>query len=160
MRPVASIAFVVLLSITAAACQTNGWGDKQTGGMLLGAGLGGLLGSQVGSGEGQLAATALGVLLGAWVGNEMGASLDRADEIYARRAAERAFEYNRTGDGVSWSNPDSGHYGTVTPRRTYSNAVGEFCREYQQEVVVGGKRVHAYGTACRNPDGSWRIVNN
>lgn len=29
-------------------------------------------------------------------------------------------------------------------------------REYQNKVVVGGKTVDAYGTACLQPDGSWR----
>ena len=29
-------------------------------------------------------------------------------------------------------------------------------REYQTTVVVGGKNVPAYGTACLQPDGSWQ----
>jgi hypothetical protein len=29
-------------------------------------------------------------------------------------------------------------------------------REYQSKVIVGGKQVDAYGTACLQPDGSWR----
>jgi len=29
-------------------------------------------------------------------------------------------------------------------------------REYQTKVIVGGKQVDAYGTACLQPDGSWR----
>ncbi|MGB5472054.1 MAG: hypothetical protein WBQ78_01085 [Gammaproteobacteria bacterium] len=29
-------------------------------------------------------------------------------------------------------------------------------REYQTTVVVGGKNVPAYGTACLQPDGSWK----
>ena len=29
-------------------------------------------------------------------------------------------------------------------------------REYQTTVVVGGRNVPAYGTACLQPDGSWR----
>lgn len=33
-----------------------------------------------------------------------------------------------------------------------------YCREYQQQVLVGGRWEQAYGTACRRPDGSWQIV--
>lgn len=150
-----ALAFVLALSLS--ACQTNNWGGKQMGGTLVGAGLGGLLGSQFGSGKGQLAATAVGVLLGAWVGNEVGASLDRADEQYARHAAHSALEHNRLGVSSAWNNPDSGHSGMVTPTRTYQGQAGEYCREYLQMVMVGGKQVQGYGTACRNPDGSWRI---
>lgn len=29
-------------------------------------------------------------------------------------------------------------------------------REYQTRVMIGGRQVDAYGTACLQPDGSWR----
>lgn len=29
-------------------------------------------------------------------------------------------------------------------------------REYQTQVMIGGRQVDAYGTACLQPDGSWR----
>jgi hypothetical protein len=32
------------------------------------------------------------------------------------------------------------------------------CREYQAPAVVGGEPGNTYGTACLQPDGSWRIV--
>ena len=32
------------------------------------------------------------------------------------------------------------------------------CREYQSTAVVNGQQVASYGTACLQPDGSWRIV--
>lgn len=35
---------------------------------------------------------------------------------------------------------------------------GEYCREYNRQVMVGGRWVDAYGTACLRPDGSWEIV--
>lgn len=33
-----------------------------------------------------------------------------------------------------------------------------YCREYTKDITVGGKEVEGYGRACRQPDGSWRIV--
>jgi surface antigen len=44
----------------------------------------------------------------------------------------------------------------VTPVRTYQSG-GTYCREFQSNVVIGGKDEKAYGTACRQPDGSWKI---
>ena len=32
-----------------------------------------------------------------------------------------------------------------------------YCREYQHTVTIDGKQEKAYGTACRQPDGSWKI---
>ena len=35
----------------------------------------------------------------------------------------------------------------------------EHCREYTKNVSINGRLEQAYGTACRQPDGSWEIVN-
>ena len=44
--------------------------------------------------------------------------------------------------------------------RTYKTESGQYCREYQQTITVGGKTEQGYGRACRQPDGSWRIVDS
>ncbi len=152
------IAVVFAAALSLAACVSD-QGDKQTLGTLIGAGLGGLAGSQVGSGTGQLVAIGAGVLLGGLLGNEVGKSLDKADIAYAERNAQETLEYQPTGATSSWVNPDSGNSGSITPTATYQSAGGEYCREYQQTVTVGGEQQSAYGTACRQPDGSWKLVN-
>ncbi len=151
-----TVVFAATLSL--AACVSD-QGDKQTLGTLIGAGLGGLAGSQVGSGTGQLVAIGAGVLLGGLLGNEVGKSLDKADIAYAERNAQETLEYQPTGSTATWINPDSGNSGSITPTATYQSAGGEYCREYQQTVTVGGDEQSAYGTACRQPDGSWKLVN-
>ena len=140
------------------ACSQNA-GDKETLGSLGGAALGGLAGAQIGSGSGQLAATAVGALLGFFIGSEVGKSLDKADQLYAERTADQALETNPTGQSSTWNNPDSGNSGTLTPTSTSYTDSGQPCREYQQTVTIGGETQQAYGTACRQADGSWRIVN-
>ena len=45
-------------------------------------------------------------------------------------------------------------YGTVQP--TPAPAA---CREFQTTLQVDGQWQPGYGTACLQPDGSWRIVN-
>ncbi len=151
-------AIPVALVLALAAC-APGQGRKQTGGTLIGAGLGALTGSQIGGGRGKLAAVAIGALAGAYLGSEVGKSLDRADKLAMRRTSQDALEGNPTGQSSSWSNPDSGHRGTVTPTKTYQTASGRPCREYQQTVTIDGKTEQAYGRACRQPDGSWKITN-
>lgn len=47
--------------------------------------------------------------------------------------------------------------GYPAPRAAYE--VQDTClqeREYQTKVIIGGRQVDAYGTACLQPDGSWR----
>jgi surface antigen len=132
--------------------------SKQTGGTAIGAVLGGLAGSQFGSGKGQLVGTGVGVLLGALAGGELGKSLDRADVAYAQQAQQRAYSAP-IGQTISWNNPNSGNSGTYTPIRDGRTSSGNYCREYQQTIYVGGQQQTATGQACQNPDGTWNIVN-
>ena len=134
-------------------------GSKSTIGMLLGAAIGGLAGSQIGRGRGQLAATGVGVLLGAIVGAEIGKSMDKVDRIYATNTAQNSLEHSRSGTSTTWNNPDTGNYGNITPLNTFRHG-NRYCREYQTGVTIGGELHSAYGTACRQADGSWEIVNN
>lgn len=41
----------------------------------------------------------------------------------------------------------------------YQAENGQTCREYQSEQTINGIRQQLHGTACLQPDGSWRIVN-
>jgi len=148
---------LIALSFGLTGCQTNSWGTKQTVGTGAGAVLGGLAGSQIGSGSGQLWATGAGVLLGALAGGEIGASLDRADYMYMEQAQHRSYSAP-VGETIVWNNPESGNHGTYTAVREGSSTSGRYCREYQQTVYVGGKQESAYGQACQQPDGSWEIV--
>ena len=53
-------------------------------------------------------------------------------------------------------------YGTVQPipaAPTYQAPVSQTCREYQTTVMVDGQAQPSYGTACLQPDGTWRIIN-
>lgn len=70
-----------------------------------------------------------------------------------------ALEYNPINQSSTWVNPDTGGSGTVTPIRTYANREGQPCREFQQTIVIDGREQQGYGTACRQPDGSWQIVS-
>jgi len=152
------ITAVVLATALTAGCVTQG-NQKEIAGTLLGAGLGGLAGSKIGGGKGQLAAVAVGTLAGAYIGRGIGQSLDNMDKLYAERAQAHA-STAPVGETVTWNNPDSGHSGSVTAVRDGTHArTGAYCREYRTTVDVGGSTQEAYGTGCRQPDGSWQIIN-
>jgi surface antigen len=154
-RPTAAV-LILSLAFGLSACEGNDVGTKQAVGGLGGAVLGGLLGSQIGGGSGQLWATGAGAVLGALAGSEIGKSLDRADQAYMAQTTQASLEHTRSGETSTWRNPDSGHTGTVTPTETYQRN-GTYCREFQQSVTIGGETERAYGTACRQPDGTWKI---
>ena len=153
------LAFIFALISLLSACADTQTGPKQTIGTLLGAGAGALLGSNIGGGKGKLAAVAIGALGGAYLGSEVGKSLDYVDRLKAGEAEQTALEKNRAGVATSWHNPDTGNSGKVTPKPAVQLASGEFCREYEHEIVVEGRSEIAKGTACRQPNGKWRVIN-
>ena len=150
-------ALAVAGALTLSACSETA-GGKEAVGTLLGAVGGAWLGSQIGDGSGQVLAAIGGGLLGANLGAQIGQSLDRADQAYAAQAEAVAHDAP-IGETITWNNPDSGNYGSYTPLRDGTDQSGAYCREYQTTVTVGGEYREAYGTACRQPDGSWKIVN-
>ena len=44
------------------------------------------------------------------------------------------------------------------PSVTASPAPSQSCREYQTTTTIDGRPQQTYGTACLQPDGTWRIV--
>jgi surface antigen len=99
------------------------------------------------------------VILGGLAGGAVGNMLDQRDRQLASQAAQQALEAAPVGTAVPWTNPDTGHTGAITPVRTYQVADGRYCREYQQVVTIDGQQQRSFGTACRQPDGGWKVVN-
>ena len=123
-------------------------------GEVVGGVLGGVLGSQVGDGSGQTAAIIIGTMAGSMIGRQIGQSMDDVDRM---KTAE-ALNNNRTGQSTTWTNPDTGEEYTVTPTRTFEEPSGP-CREFELDATVGGEPDQKVGgTACLQPDGSWKIV--
>ncbi|MFC3907968.1 RT0821/Lpp0805 family surface protein [Legionella dresdenensis] len=143
----ASLALSFMLS--GCAPVTNEGVGTVTGGVV-----GGLIGSQFGGGSGRVAAAAGGALLGAYLGGNIGRSMDKLDRLEMQQALETA----PTGKAVNWRNPDTGNSYTVRSTRTYYTNQ-QPCREYTTRAIIGGKTQEVYGKACRQADGSWRIVN-
>lgn len=148
----------LMAGVALSGCTAYDAGNKEVVGTGLGAVVGGLAGSQLGKGDGQLWMTGAGVLLGALVGSELGRSLDKADMAYMNQAQTRSYSAP-IGETISWNNPQSGNSGTYTPIRDGRATSGSYCREYQQTIYVGGQQETATGTACQQPDGTWKIVN-
>lgn len=148
---------VAIAMLTSCEPGSGGPNKEQIGTIAGGIG-GAFAGSNLGKGSGRTVGIAAGTLLGAFIGNQIGASLDRADQAYYSRTVTSALESNKTNTSSSWTNPDSGNSGTITPTKTYTASSGQPCREFSQTVSIGGKSQQAYGTACRQGDGSWKIV--
>ena len=151
-----ALAGSLLVPLVLAACGEGGL-TKQDAGIGIGALAGGVVGNQFGKGDGKVLATALGAVVGGIVGSDIGKSLDDNDRRSAQDAEFSALEHGNSGVGQPWRNPDSGHYGMVVPGKPYKRAEQD-CRDYTHTIYIDGKPQTMRGTACRNPDGTWRSV--
>jgi surface antigen len=153
MKKIIYLLITSVLAFSMSACETSP--NSEDTGQVIGGVIGGVLGSQVGKGSGRTAATIAGVMIGAYIGGRVGKSMDEKD----RYRANEALESNPSNQPSAWTNPDTGNEYTVTPTNTYTASSGEPCREYTTEAVIDGRKEIVTGTACRQPDGTWRASN-
>ncbi|MDR3515580.1 MAG: RT0821/Lpp0805 family surface protein [Azospirillaceae bacterium] len=99
-----------------------------------------------------------GIILGPFLAADIGKSLDATDQALAGKAAQTAFTV-AIGEQTRWTNPQNGHFGTITPTKDGFTVNGAYCREFQETVNVAGQSQQAFGTACQQPDKTWKIVN-
>jgi len=154
---------VVIATVLATTLMSGcaGTYNKATTGAALGALTGGALAYGVGQDSSKKELwTILGVGLGAVIGNNIGAQLDERDRLLAGQTLQHTLEKAPTNATGSWNNPDSGNSGTVIPTQTTISTTGQPCREFTTTVNIGGQPQQGYGTACRQADGSWKIVQS
>jgi len=124
--------------------------QREAIGKAVGAVLGGVAGARLGDKE------PVAIIAGAIIGYVVGGSIGKAMDERDRACVGQVLEYSDDHKTVQWVNPDTNMHYEMTPTRTFRS--GEtYCREYTRTVVIDGKRQSAYGTACRQPDGTWQI---
>ncbi len=149
MKKIITIGSTVVLAAGLVGCTP---GNNIPGATIAGTAAGGLLGAALFHGEGAWIGILGGALVGGVIGNFVGKRMDEQD----RANMARAVTTTPVGQEATWTNSHDVTY-TVRPVRQYHQQ-SRYCREYQTTVTVGGKVRKAYGTACRMPDGQWKIV--
>lgn len=158
MKRMFFVSLTVMIGTSLLGCAGANFGKQATGAVIGGIG-GGVIGSRIGKGRGKLIATIAGTVVGALAGGAIGKQLEERDRLLMAQTTQGALENSPSGTAVEWRNPDSGNRGTIVPRPAYQSARGRYCREFKQTIIIGGRLKMGYGTACRQPDGSWRIAS-
>jgi surface antigen len=149
-------AFLALSLVTGCASSGGGGITKEQGGTALGALGGAAIGAA--ASDGNWWAIGAGALVGGLVGNRVGNYLDERDQQQAYSTANYALNNNADGQMASWSNPQNNTSGYTTPTNTVETASGT-CRNYQTGVSANGQTQSGTGTACRQADGTWKLMN-
>lgn len=148
------VVFSIIGALLLSACEEGR--EREQAGTLIGAAAGALLGREVVGGS---VGMVIGAVAGAYLGGQLGKKLDEKDRRAMEYTTQQALSSSDAGATSRWTNPDSGNSGTVTPQQAFTNDDGQECREFQQTVTVESETQTAYGTACRQPDGTWRVVS-
>ncbi len=128
-------------------------------GVIAGALIGGLIGNAVGGRGNRTGPTIAGVVVGGAMGAALTNNMDCEDRSYAYRTYYDGFNSGRAGSRYDWRNPDNGHRGELRVDRYYNDPDGFRCADFTQTVYIDGRPRETRGTACRQPDGSWAVVN-
>ena len=127
--------------------------------------VGGIIGSQFGKGSGKTAATIGGVILGGIAGNAIAKDAckdKRQDAHYYNNAYYDSFNDPDEDERYEWNNPYTNNHGYVSAGEYYDEGYQDYdgpCREFTQTVYIDGRPEQATGVACRQQDGTWRIVS-
>lgn len=128
-------------------------GRDHTGGTILGAIAGGVLGGAVSHGNG--GAVIGGVLLGGLAGNAISRDMDCEDRPYAARSYDESF-HGPVGRRYEWNRgPNRGY---IVTNREYRGPRGRLCRDFTQVVYRRGREFDRDGTACLRRNGEWEFL--
>lgn len=97
----------------------------------------------------------LAALNGGVVGNTE-ADLSDNDTKRALEAEYRTLEAAPAGQPVVWRGDDAN--GEVMAAAPYQVGT-QNCRQYTHRLIAAGKQMQARGSACRNDDGSWSLLD-
>ena len=145
---------VLLLALTLVGCANLSHEEK---GAATGAIIGLTLGILGGNALDCKGCAAIGGSVGAIGGGALGASWGRTLDELDRRNISHALENQRSGQSLHWTNPDNGsrHAVVAKPARVEN---GRPCREFYDDVMIGGQKKQLYGKACRTGPNQWELV--
>ncbi len=130
----------------------SGCASQQQKGTIIGGVTGALIGSVIGDGSGQNVAIAAGAIAGSLIGSSIGQRFDEQDQGRSAYSLER-------NQRSSWTNSTTGHRYTVMPSPTLApSSSSQQCREFTVDTQIGNRTETAYGIACRQNDGRWKII--
>lgn len=130
--------------------------NREVLGAVIGGTIGAVIGSEVGDNRRERRVTTVGgAVIGAVVGGAIGRSMDEADQA----CATQALEYAGLKQAVTWDNPARRASYTITPTESLRSQDGRECRKYVLGKLAEGTRQSFAGTACRQPNGSWMLLN-
>ncbi|MDA0367702.1 MAG: RT0821/Lpp0805 family surface protein [Proteobacteria bacterium] len=151
--------FLAIAALAVAGCADR---DERArlGDLVIGAGETEVAAAPAAEAEAEAAARETTLILAALLATDVGQTITAADQLALERTTQTTLETVPIGTQSTWRNPQTGSHGVIAPRKTFQRASGTYCREFTQTLVSGNVIEEALGTACREPDGTWKLADN
>lgn len=153
------LVIVLVATLAIAACATDPGTretQKQSGSVVAGAVVGGLVGNMFGGGTGRVLMTAAGAVAGGFIGDHL--YKKHAKSEYEKDAAQRALNQAASGQKVAWTDQRTQESGYFVALNTKRMSDGRVCRDFRRGLSVGGTSVdETTGTACKKSNGQWDV---
>ena len=148
MKKIYSTILLIAVVVTSGCANQGVTGNKG----LIGAGAGAATGAVAGQAIGKnTESTLIGVALGAIAGYIAGNEWDKYDAQMLNK-----IETTRSGETISWQNPDNGNQYRVTPQPVIAGS-NETCRPTTMTAIIDGRTETVHTKSCRQPNGSWKL---
>jgi surface antigen len=96
-------------------------------------------------------------LAGSWSGGKLGDQLTMDARDRMIDLTQSALNQGQSGKKVKWR--EGKLTGTIIPQIAFSGPNSLDCREFHQTLRLGDVVETGYATACRAPDGKWRLLS-
>ncbi len=151
-----SLITILILLFFISSCENTR--DKKIFGQIVGAAVGGYLGSKVGSGAARDISTILGGAAGYILGGKIIELLSENEKKEFNNVIEDSLNYNADNVKDSWNSSENDNTsGEVIPLKSYK-IKKKSCRDFKKIIKKDGKSIEENSTACRGDDGNWILI--
>ena len=132
--------------------------DKKVFGQIIGAAVGGYVGSKIGSGGTKDISVILGGATGYILGGNIVEILTKQEREEFNNVIEKSLNFTPDNASESWqSNENQNINGEVIPLNNYKMKNRD-CRDFKKVIRKNNEIFEENSSACRNKDGNWEII--
>ncbi len=148
--------FIIVSLLILSSCENTN--DKKVIGQIIGAAVGGYLGSQVGDGITKDLSVILGGAAGYILGGKIVQILNENEKEEFNNVIEDSLNNNSDNSSKLWTSSENEKIsGQVTPLNYFEKG-NKSCRDFKKIIKKNDEIFEERSTACRDKDGNWILI--
>ena len=148
--------FLIVSFLSTSGCESSN--DKKVIGQIIGAAVGGYLGSKVGDGVTKDISVILGGAAGYILGGKIVQILNKTEQNEFNSVIEESLNNNPDNTSAKWTSSENETVsGQVTPLNKFERDK-ESCRDFKKIIKKNDEIFEETSTACRDKEGNWVLI--